>query len=174
MDMTDTDDTGARRAARADLFAGGTFVALGGAFAIGALGYDIGTALRMGPGYVPLVLGCVLAALGVLVLGHGVLVALGHRTVEQEVLATEDEAGPVPWRRGGMLVAAVVLFGLTVDGLGIGGAIFVTGFLAALAGHRNSPLKALVIAAVLTVVCLVIFVAVLQLRLPVLGSWLGG
>ena len=114
--MTDT-DTGARRAARADLCAGGTFVALGGAFAIGALNYDLGTAFQMGPGYVPLTLGCALAALGALVLGHGVLVALGH---------------------------------------------------------RNSPLKALVIAVGLTVLCLVIFVALLQLRLPLLGEWLGG
>lgn len=171
--MTDT-DTGARHAARADLCAGGAFVALGGAFAIGALTYDLGTALRMGPGYVPLTLGCALAALGALVLGHGVLVALGHRTVEQESLAPEDEAGPVPWHRGGLLVAAVVVFGFTVDGLGIGVAIFVAAFLAALAGHRNSALKALVVAAGLTVLCLVVFVALLQLRLPLLGEWLGG
>lgn len=170
--MTDT-DTGARRAARADLCAGGAFVALGGAFAIGALNYDIGTAFQMGPGYVPLTLGCVLAGLGAIVLGHGVLIALGHRTVEQELIA-DEEPGPVPWRRGGLLVAAVVLFGLTVDGLGIGVTIFVAAFLAALAGHRNSLLKALIIAAGLTVLCLVIFVALLQLRLPVLGSWLGG
>ena len=175
--MTDTGtgtDTGARRAARADLCAGGAFVALGGGFAIGALQYDLGTAFQMGPGYVPLTLGCVLAGLGALVLGHGVLVALGHRTVEQDALDHGDESGPVPWRRGGLLVAAVVVFGLTVDGLGIGVATFVTAFLAALAGHRNTPLKALVVAAGLTVLCMVIFVALLQLQLPLLGEWLGG
>ena len=171
--MSDT-DTGARHAARADLCAGGAFVALGGAFAIGALQYDLGTAFQMGPGYVPLTLGCVLAGLGALVLGHGVLVALGHTTVEHETPAAEDEAGPVPWRRGGLLVAAVVVFGLTVDGLGIAVATFVTTFLAALSGHRNSPLKSLVVAAGLTVLCLLIFVAGLQLSLPLLGSWLGG
>lgn len=171
--MTDT-DTGARRAARADLCAGGLFVVLGGAFAIGALGYDIGSAFKMGPGYVPLTLGCVLVLLGALVLGHGVLITLGHRTVEQELLASADEEAPMPWRRGGLLVAAVILFGLTVDGLGIGVATFVAAFLAALAGHRNSLLKALVVAAGLTALCLVIFVALLQLRVPVLGTWLGG
>jgi len=171
--MTDT-DTGARRAARADLCAGGTFVALGGGFAIGALQYDLGTAFQMGPGYVPLTLGCVLAGLGALILGHGVLVALGRRTVEQEALDAGDERGPVPWRRGGLLVAAVVVFGLTIDGLGVAVATFVTAFLAALAGHRNTPLRALVIAAGLTVLCLLIFVAGLQLELPLLGEWLGG
>lgn len=171
--MTDT-DSGARRAARADLCAGGVFVALGGAFAIGALGYDLGTAFKMGPGYVPLTLGCVLVLLGALVLGHGVLITLGHRTVEQELVASTDEAAPVPWRRGGLLVASVVLFGLTVDGLGIGGATFIAAFLAALAGHRNSLVKSLVIAVGLTTLCLVVFVALLQLRVPVLGTWLGG
>lgn len=166
-------DTGARRAARADLCAGGAFIALGSAFAIGALNYDLGSALKMGPGYLPLTLGCTLAALGALVLGHGVLVARGRRTVEAELIA-DHEAGPVPWRRGGLLVAAVLLFGLTVDGLGIGVATFVAAFLAALAGYRNSPLKALIIAAGLTALSLVIFVALLQLRVPVLGEWLGG
>ncbi|MGH3335186.1 MAG: tripartite tricarboxylate transporter TctB family protein, partial [Nocardioides sp.] len=118
--MTDTDtDTGARRAARADLCAGGTFIALGGGFAIGALQYDLGTAFQMGPGYVPLTLGCVLAGLGALIFGHGVLVARGHRIVELETLDPDEEQGPVPWRRGGLLVAAVVVFGLTIDGLGI-------------------------------------------------------
>lgn len=171
--MTDT-DTGARRAARADICAGGTFVALGGGFAIGALQYDLGTTFQMGPGYVPLTLGCVLAGLGALILGHGVLVALGHRVVELETHDQDDEQGPVPWRRGGLLVAAVTVFGLTIDGLGIGVVTFVTTFLAALSGPRNSPLKALVIAAGLTVLCLVIFVLLLQLELPLLGEWLGG
>ena len=68
----------------------------------------------------------------------------------------------------------MVFFGLTVDGLGIAVATFATTFLAALAGHRNTPLKALVIAAGLTVLCLLIFVAGLQLSLPLLGAWLGG
>jgi len=167
-------DTGARRAARADLCAGGTFIALGGGFAIGALQYDLGTAFQMGPGYVPLALGLTLAALGALILGHGVLLALGHRTAEHETLVREEQAGPVPWRRGGLLVAGVVIFGLTVDGLGIAFATFATTFLAALSGHRNTPLKALVIAAGLTVLCLLIFVVGLQLSLPLLGSWLGG
>jgi len=173
--MTDTDpDTDARRAARADLCAGGAFVVIGGAFAIGALQYDLGSAFRMGPGYVPLTLGCVLAGLGALILGQGVLVVLGRRAVEHETTTADEEPGPVPWRRGGLLVGAVVLFGLTVDGLGIAIATFATAFLAALAGYRNSALKALVVAAGLTVLCLVIFVGALQLSLPLLGSWFGG
>ena len=54
----------ARRPAVPDLLAGGTFIALGLAFAIGGARYDIGSALRMGPGYVPVALGGMLAVLG--------------------------------------------------------------------------------------------------------------
>ena len=85
-----------------------------------------------------------------------------------------DEPGPVPWLRGGLLVGAIMVFGLTVDGLGLGVSLFLTTFLAALAGHRNTVVKALVIAVGLTVLCLVVFVALLQLRLPVFGEWVGG
>jgi Tripartite tricarboxylate transporter TctB family len=167
--MTDT----GTRAARSDLWAGSVFVALGAAFALGALQYDVGTAFRMGPGYVPLTLGCVLVGLGLLVLGQGVLITLGRRTSAQGGLDPDGQQGPVPWRRGALLVAAVIVFGLTVDGLGIGVATFVTAFLAALSGHRNTPLKALMLASALTVLCLVMFVGLLQLRLPLLGEWLG-
>jgi hypothetical protein len=80
----------------------------------------------------------------------------------------------VPWFRGALLIASVVVFGLTVQGLGLAVSLFVTTYLAAIAGHRNGPLKAAVVAAGLTVLSLVIFVGLLQLRLPIRGEWLGG
>ena len=43
------------RRALKDILAGSVFIGLGLAFALGALAYSIGTPLRMGPGYVPLV-----------------------------------------------------------------------------------------------------------------------
>ena len=49
-----------------------------------------------------------------------------------------------------------------------------TTFIAAMAGHGTSPLKAALTAAGITALCLVVFVALLQLRLPLLGDWLGG
>lgn len=171
-----------RRTDPADLLAGGTFVALGLAFAVGASRYDVGSALQMGPGYLPLVLGVLLAVLGAGILvtgllarrrpGAGAVAAPGPGAGADEDV--REAAGPVPWVRGGLLIAAVVTFGLTVRGLGLGGALFLTTFLAALAGHRNSPLRAALIAAGLTAMCLIVFVALLQLRLPVVGTWLGG
>ncbi len=178
--MTDP-STGAKRDAadecrtpHADLLAGATFVALGAAFAVGGARYEIGSAFRMGPGYVPLVLGGLLVALGLAIVGAGVLARLRPGSAVTEMEALHEEPGPIPWVRGGLLVAAIVLFGLTVRGLGLAGALFLTTFLAALAGHRNGVVRSAVIAAGLTVLCLVVFVALLQLRLPVVGTWLGG
>jgi len=173
----DTDDvTGGRPDARADICAGAVFVAFGAGFAIGALRYDLGTALNMGPGYLPLLLGATLAVLGLAIAGQG-LVRLrvgGDEATEEPDAGPREEPGPVPWVPGALLVAAILVFGFTVRGLGLALALFAATFLAALAGPRTSPIKALVIAAGLTVLCLVIFVLLLQLRLPLLGEWLGG
>ena len=149
-----------------DLMAGGTFVVLGLAFAIGGSRYDVGTALRMGSGYVPIALGSILTVLGL------VIVVASFRGVDPTV--ANADRGPIPWRRMGLLVGAIMFFGFTVRGLGLGPALLVTTFVSALAGRETKPTQALFIAIGLTALCLVVFVALLQLRLPVLGEWLGG
>ena len=149
-----------------DLMAGGTFVVLGLAFAIGGARYDVGSALSMGSGYVPLMLGGILTVLGV------VIVVASFRGVDPTV--ANAERGPVPWQRMGLLVAAILFFGFTVRGLGLGPSLLVTTFVAALAGHGTKPARAAVIAIGLTALCLGVFVGLLQLRLPILGDWLGG
>ena len=70
-------------------------------------------------------------------------------------------------------MAGIVFFGATIDGLGLAPTLFATTFVAALAGHRVGPLKALAISVGLTVLSLGIFVGLLQLRLPLFGDWLG-
>ncbi len=151
---------------RPDLFAGSTFSVFGLAFAIGGSRYDVGSALRMGSGYVPLALGGLLVVLGL------VIVVNAFRGGDPSIRDVQRE--PVPWRRGGLLVAAILFFGFFVGGLGLGPTLFVTTFIAALAGHGTSPLKAALTSAGITALCLVVFVALLQLRLPILGDWLGG
>jgi putative tricarboxylic transport membrane protein len=157
-----------RRLVVPDLLAGGTFIALGLAFAVGGSRYEMGSALKMGPGYLPVVLGGILTVLG------AVIAVQAFRGGDPHVREVEDERGPVPWVRGGMLVAGIVFFGATVEGLGLAPTLFVTTFVAALAGKRTGPLKALAISVGLTVLSLGIFVGLLQLRLPLFGDWLGG
>jgi len=161
-------ETPGHRPAIPDLLAGGTFIALGLAFALGGSRYEMGSALKMGPGYVPVVLGGILTVLG------AVIAVQAFRGGDPHVRETKDERGPVPWVRGGMLVAAIVFFGATIEGLGLAPTLFVTTFVAALAGHRVGPLKALAISVGLTALSVGIFVGLLQLRLPLFGDWLGG
>lgn len=165
-----------------DLLAGGVFITLGLAFAVGASTYQVGSALRMGPGYLPLVLGGILVALGLVIVGQGLLAGrLAGRPATsgpseadtEDGYAAPDVAGPVPWGRGALLVVAIIFFGLTVRGLGLAPSLFVTTLLSALAGHRTGPVRAVVVAAGLTVMCLVVFVSLLQLRLSLLGTWWG-
>ncbi len=148
--------------ARKDLAAGAVFVVFGLAFAITSSTYEIGTALRMGPGYYPLVLGSALVVLGILI------------AVKGFVAADSDDIGPVPWKALVLLVAAFLFFGYTVRGLGIVPTLLVTIFLSALAGHRARVIPAVVIAGSLTALSVLIFVIVLQLRLPYFGPWLQG
>ena len=148
------------RRALKDILAGSIFIALGGAFALGALAYDIGTPLRMGPGYVPLVLG-------------GILVALGAGIVVKGFIAGEgEEIGFIDVRAVVLVIAALVFFGITVRGLGVVGALFGTTLLAALARSRTSWIQAVIIAAGVTVLSVGIFIYALQLRLPLIGSWI--
>ena len=148
-----------RHKATKDLLAGGIFVAFGLAFAGRSATYDLGTTLRMGPGYFPLVLGSLLAVLGILVIVKGFVAGEG------------EDVGPIPWRSAVLLVAAVGFFGVTVRGLGLVPSLLVTTLLSAFAGHRTGVVAAAVIAAGLTILCILIFVTALQLRLPLFGPW---
>lgn len=148
------------RRALKDILAGSIFIALGGAFALGALAYNIGTPLRMGPGYVPLALG-------------GILVALGAAIIIKGFIAGEgEEIGFVDVRAVVLIVAAVLFFGITVRGLGVIGALFGATLLAALARSRTSWVTAIVIAAGITALSVVVFIFALRLRLPLVGTWI--
>jgi len=148
------------RRALKDILAGALFIALGLAFGLGALAYEIGDPLRMGPGYMPLVLGILLVGLGIGVVIKGLLAGEG------------DAIGGVDWRAIALIVAALLFFGLTVRGLGVAGALFGATLLASLARARTTPVEAVVIAASLTVLSVVLFIFILQLRLPLTGPWL--
>jgi hypothetical protein len=143
-----------------DTLAGLIFVALGLIFAIGATTYEIGSTLQMGPGYFPLVLGGLLVVLG------GTIVAKGFLDGEGE------EIGSVPWRALGLVLGAVLFFGLTVRGLGLVPSVFVATLMSAFASQRMAVVMALVIAVGLTVLCVLVFVVALSLRVPLVGPWL--
>ena len=144
-----------------DLLSGAIFILLGAAFGYAALAYPMGTALRMGPGYFPIILA-------------GILVALGAVILVQSFAKGPDEieVGSVPWLGLVLVTASLVFFGFTVRGLGLAPSLFVTVAMTAFASSRTSVLGALVISACLTALCMVIFVWTLGLPLPMIGRWL--
>jgi Tripartite tricarboxylate transporter TctB family len=143
-----------------DILAGAVFVVLGGLFATGSLAYDIGSPLRMGPGYYPLVLGGILVGLGVLIVVKGFVAEAG------------EAMGRVDWRAVVLLTAALLFFGLTIRGLGVVGALLGSALLAALARSATSMREVVLIGVGLTALSVVIFVVALQLRLPLVGDWI--
>lgn len=144
-----------------ELLAGGIFVLAGAYFALEALNYEVGTAFRMGPGFMPLLLGAVLAMLGIGVAASG--------------WQKPDTEKPLPpsWRGIALIIGVVIFFGATIRGLGFVPVVFISAIAAAMASRLNSPLFAALLAAGLTVLCTAIFVIGLGMTVPWFGPWLG-
>ncbi len=142
---------------RSDVLAGLIFVAFGLAFAVGAATYAIGTPVRMGPGFYPLVIGGSLAALG------------GAIALLPSAEGAAAAPGAHSWRAIVLIIGAIAIFGLTVRALGLVPSIFLTALLSTFASRQVGPWTALAFAVGLTVLSILIFVVGLSLRLPLLG-----
>lgn len=143
-----------------DILAGLVFIVFGLGFAVMATSYEIGSTLRMGPGYFPFVLGGLLAVLG------GVIATKGF-------LAGEGEAiGAIPWRAVGLIIGAVLFFGLTVRGLGLVPSVFVAALVSGYASRRTRLVGGMLVTVGLTILCILVFVVALRVRLPLLGPWI--
>jgi Tripartite tricarboxylate transporter TctB family len=146
-----------------DFFAGVVFVAFGALFALGSLSYRMGTAARMGPGYFPLVLGCLLAALGAAVLFRG--------------LAFSDRSGPVERLHGKpmlFVLAPLAAFALLLKpaGLVVSVAVLVVG--SSLGSHDFKLRESIVNTAALLLLTVAIFVWGLGMQIPLWPSFVGG
>jgi hypothetical protein len=149
-----------------DVLAGLTFVVFGVAFAYGATTHEIGTPLRMGPGFYPLVVGILLAIIGA-------VIALRPQGEAKGAEASDEPAlTPPAWRPLVLILGALVFFALTIRGLGLIPTVFVTSLLSIAASRRASVLSVLAVATALTVVSVAIFGFALNLRLPLLGPWI--
>ena len=150
----------ALNASRNDLTSAAIFIAFGAYFALEALRYDFGTPFRMGPGFMPVVLGGILIALGIAVAAKG--------------LGKPDEEVAPPWPLRGivLVLGTIVFFAATIRGLGFIPVVLIAGFATALSSSRNTWLSALIISVGLCVLCLLIFVVGLGMIVPLIGPWL--
>jgi putative tricarboxylic transport membrane protein len=148
---------------RRDVLAGLLFIA------VAALGlwlsrdYPIGTALRMGTGYVPRLLCWLLLGLGVIVLVQGLREAQDARP-----LSADD----IPALRPVIFVtASLVIFGLSIERLGLVVSILLLIGVGAVAARGLRPLETLVAALVLIALSWGIFILGLGLTIPVWPEW---
>ena len=139
---------------------GALFIALGLLFAYESWILDMGTALRMGPGYFPMFLALLLLVLGVVIL-------------VQATRVKGEPVGPIAWRGMLLILPAPILFGLTVRGLGFIPAVFLTALLASFASVRMKPVMALILSVAVTAFSYVVFSKGLGLPFRSFGPWLG-
>jgi hypothetical protein len=155
-----------------DFYSGLLFMAVGIAFAWGATNYKIGEAARMGPGYFPLMLGILLAIVGLVV----TFMAL---TVETE---DGDKVGKFAWKPLFFIILANLLFGVMLGGLpsiglpymGLVAAIYVLTFVAAMAGEEFDFKEVLILATLLAALSYVAFIALLKLQFPAWPAFITG
>ncbi len=144
-----------------DFWAGLIYLGIGlGAFFI-AQDYEMGTAVRMGPGYFPRVVSALLALVGVISLTRG-------------FLRPGEAIGRLAWREALLVAGATTVFGLLVRGAGLALSLFVLVLISAWAS-RQFRLRATVLLAVgLAVFSVLVFIKGLGIPLPLLGKWFGG
>jgi len=148
-----------------DFFSGLMFMGVGVAFAWGASTYNIGNGARMGPGYFPLVLGILLAALG------------GAITFTSLVVETQDgdKIGKFAWKPLFFIITANLVFGASIGGLpsiglppvGLIVGIYLLTFIASNAGDTFRIKEAFVLATILSVMSYLAFIVLLKLQFPV-------
>jgi hypothetical protein len=141
------------------------FIVVGAAFALGASTYSIGTGARMGPGYFPLVLGVLLAIIGIAV------------TFTSLVVETEDgdKVGKFAWKPLFFIITANLVFGACIGGLPMIGlkplglivGIYLLTYIASHAGDEHKFKEVAVLATVLALLSYVAFIVLLKLQFPV-------
>lgn len=155
-----------------DFFSGLLFITVGVAFAWGATNYKVGEAARMGPGYFPLMLGVLLAVLGIVV------------TFNALVVETEDgdKVGSIAWKPLFFIILSNLTFGMLLGGLpsvglpymGLIAAVIALTFIAALAGDEFKFKEVLTLGIILSVTCYVTFILMLKLQFPAWPAFIAG
>ncbi len=154
-----------------DFAAGLLFAAIGTAFALGAREYSMGTSARMGPGYFPLMLGIILAIIGV------VLAVKSFRGEHHEGRIGAWAIKPLFFVILANLLFGVLLGGLPTIGLpsmGLMVAIFVLTLVAARAGSEFVLKEAFILGVILAIGSYFLFVKMLSLPFQVWPAFIAG
>jgi uncharacterized membrane protein len=138
-----------------DIWAGLMLIGIGGAAMLIARNYPFGTALRMGPGYFPIILGALLIVFGLAILAYG-------------LRSRERIAGSWSLRALIILPLSLVLFGVLMEHAGFIPAMMVLIFGSATASTEFKFMEILLFSIGLTVLSVIVFVWALGLPYPLI------
>jgi uncharacterized membrane protein len=138
-----------------DFLAGLMLIVTGGGAMFLARDYPMGSALRMGPGYFPIVLG-------------GIMVAFGIYVMAQGLIKKEKVNGNWSLRALFVLPLAAVLFGYLMEEAGFIPALVTLVFISAAAGEEFKWIEVVLMAIVLTACSVGLFIYGLGLPYPLI------
>ena len=142
-----------------DFLSGVMFIAFGLVTLYFGRHLAVGTAVRMGPGYVPNMLAYIMLVLGLIIAGMAVL--KGGELVETPRLR------PIT-----MVTLGIVVFGLLFERTGMFPALVALVLLASLGGTEFKLTEVLANIVVLTILCVLVFKVGLSMNIAVLnGVW---
>jgi hypothetical protein len=146
-----------------DYYAGALMLLLGVGAAVTGSGYKFGTLARMGPGFMPVVLGVVLAFLGLLIAGT----AMGSSEPDDSRFLPDNPQ----WFGWLCIIGGPILFIILGQFGGMIPAVFVCVFVCAL-GDKTATLKSsLLLATGVTVFGVLLFHYLLSIPFPVLRGF---
>ena len=141
-----------------DFWAGMMLMGIGAGAMFVAREYPFGTALRMGPGYFPRMLGGILVLFGVYIM------AVGLRR-------NEKIRGRYSLRALILLPVSLVLFGVLMDHAGFVPALVALVFVSAAAGREFKFVEVLLLTAILTALSVATFILGLELPYPLIKGF---
>jgi putative tricarboxylic transport membrane protein len=141
-----------------DFWAGTLYLVIGVAAVWIARDYTMGTAVRMGPGYFPTMLG-------------GTLMLVGLVSLVRSFYAPGEPIEAFALKPLTIVIGSTLVFGALVRGAGLAVALPIFVLLGAAASIKFRWGVAAALAAGLTLFCVVVFVKGLGIPLPILGPW---
>lgn len=122
--------------------------------------YELGSVSRMGPGYMPMLVFCILAFFG----AGTLLIGLFNGPERLESWA---------WRELGLILAALTVFAALLEHVGLAVSVLLLVTISSFADKSQSLKGAACLAVALVAVCWLVFVYLLNLSLPFLPPVLG-
>ena len=143
-----------------DYYAGGLMLLLGVGAAVTGTGYKFGSLAKMGPGFMPVMLGVVLAFLGILIAGT----ALGSSEDDDKKFLPDNPQ----WFGWLCILAGPVLFIILGHYGGMIPAVFACVFVCALGDKTGTPKSSAILAAGVTGFGVLLFHYLLSIPFPLL------